>query len=558
MSVTPSPGRENKLMRGVMILTPATLLAKIIGLFYKIPLLAIVGVGGMAYFLAAYHVYSLLFVLCAAGLPTALSLLVSHRVARGEGGAVSRIFGVALAAFLALGAVLAAVMVLFAPQIAALLAMPEAARSLITIAPALFLSAFTGAVRGLFQGHHIMLPSALCEVLEAASKLIFGILLASMARARGLDTPTVAAAAILGITLGTVLSALSLLLWLICCRRRLFVSGAACSLQKRHALSAVVRVALPVTCSAAVMGLVTLVDTALISARLQAVGFAPAVANLLYSSYGNLAVPLYNLVPALLTPVTLSLVPILSAALAKGDQQAAQAAFSGAARLIALVTLPAVCGLALFSEPVLGLLFFGQGEAVRIAAPLLSVLAPALLPTALIALTSAALQAAGKTAFPVYSMLIGASVKLLLEAFLLGVPQVGIFGAPLSTLVCNLVVLLLNTAALSRVATYRLFTPGAFLRPLLAALSASLLGGALYRFLTLKLGYAVWQVPLLILFVGLLYAPLALLLGAVERDDLIDLPCGKLLCRVLDRCHLSHKENKNDKRRKIAADIRQK
>ncbi|MBQ2757194.1 MAG: hypothetical protein IJF31_01800, partial [Clostridia bacterium] len=77
MSVTPSPGRENKLMRGVMILTPATLLAKIIGLFYKIPLLAIVGVGGMAYFLAAYHVYSLLFVLCAAGLPTALSLLVS-------------------------------------------------------------------------------------------------------------------------------------------------------------------------------------------------------------------------------------------------------------------------------------------------------------------------------------------------------------------------------------------------------------------------------------------------------------------------------------------------
>lgn len=545
-------------MRGVMILTPATLLAKIIGLFYKIPLLAIVGVGGMAYFLAAYHVYSLLFVLCAAGLPTALSLLVSHRVARDERGAVSRIFSVGLAAFLLLGAVLATLMVLLAPQIAVALAMPEAAKALVAIAPALCLSAFTGAVRGLFQGHHMMLPSALCEVVEATSKLVFGILLASMARARGLNTPTVAAAAIFGITLGTALSALLLGLWLFCCRRRLFASGAAHSLKKRHALSAVVRVALPVTFSAAVMGLVTLVDTALISARLQAVGFAPAVANLLYSSYGNLAVPLYNLVPALLTPVTLSLVPVLSAALAKDDHTAAEAAFSGATRLIALVTLPALCGLALFAKPLLTLLFVGQGEAVGIAAPLLSVLAPALLPTALIALTSAALQAAGKTAFPVYSMLIGASVKLLLEAFLLGVPQIGIFGAPLSTLVCNLVVLILNVAALSRVATYRLFTPGAFLRPLLAALAASLLGGGLYRFVGTVLGFALWQVPLLVLLVGILYMLLALLLGAVQREDLIDLPCGAILCRVLDWCSLTHKENKNDKRRKITADIGQK
>ncbi|MBE6604607.1 MAG: hypothetical protein E7639_02740, partial [Ruminococcaceae bacterium] len=472
--------------------------------------------------------------------------------------AVSRIFGVGLAAFLSLGAVLAILMALLAPQIAVALAMPEAAKALVAIAPALFLSAFTGAVRGLFQGHHNMLPSAVCEVVEAISKLVFGILLASLARARGLDTPTVAAAAILGITLGTVLSALLLALWLFCCRRQLFVSGSTHSLKKSRALSAVVRVALPVTFSAAVMGLVTLVDTALISARLQAVGFAPAVANLLYSSYGNLAVPLYNLVPALLTPVTLSLVPVLSAALARDDHTAAELAFLNATRLITLVTFPALCGLALFSKPLLSLLFVGQGEAVGIAAPLLSALAPALLPTALIALTSAALQAAGKTAFPVYSMLIGASVKLLLEAFLLGVPQIGILGAPVSTLVCNLLVLTLNTVALSRVATYRLFTPGVFWRPLLAALSASLLGGALYRFVGRVLGFALWQVPLLILLVGLFYALLALLYGAVQREDLIDLPCGAALCRLLDRCSLIHKENKNDKRRKIAADIGQK
>ena len=112
MDTEKGAAREKRFMRGVMILTPATLLAKLIGLFYKIPLLAVVGVEGMAYFLSAYHVYSLLFVFSAAGLPSALSLLVSRRVARGERGAVSRLFGLCLVAFLVVAASATAVLFL--------------------------------------------------------------------------------------------------------------------------------------------------------------------------------------------------------------------------------------------------------------------------------------------------------------------------------------------------------------------------------------------------------------------------------------------------------------
>ena len=89
-------------LRGVAVLTPAMLLAKIIGLFYKIPLIAVVGVAGMAYFLSAYHVYSMLFLVFASGLPTALSLLVSRAAVTDEG-AVGRIFSVSLGLFLGLG-----------------------------------------------------------------------------------------------------------------------------------------------------------------------------------------------------------------------------------------------------------------------------------------------------------------------------------------------------------------------------------------------------------------------------------------------------------------------
>ncbi len=537
-------------MRGVMILTPATLLAKVIGLFYKIPLLLIVGVGGMAYFLSAYHVYSLLFVLSAAGLPTALSLLVSRAVAKGERGAVGRVFGVSLAVFFLVGALGTLSLILFAPQIAAGLGMREADQALIAIAPALMLAAFVGAGRGVFQGFHNMVPTAVSEVIEAIGKLVFGVLLAHLAKERGASTPTVAAAAILGITLGVALSALFLALAMLYCRRQLFSSAKRKPTAVRCVLADILRVALPVTVSASVMSLVSLVDTALISNRLQAIGYAPAVANAMYSSYGNLAVPLYNLVPALLAPITLSLTPMLSAAFAAKDGEGVAMAFGKALRLAALVVLPAALGLSVFANPLLALLYMGQDAAILVAAPLLSVLAAALLPAVLIALAGAALQAAGKPAVPVFAMLAGAGVKLISEAILLSLPSVHILGAPISTLACNLTVLAVDLAVLSRCVPFPLFSARAFLRPLAAAVIAVALGGVAYAALVRACGTAAWQMPLVLLPVALLYLALALWLGAIRQDDIEEIPGGKTICRMLIKCNLLQEVKNNDKRRK--------
>ena len=154
-------------MVGVLILTPAALLSKLIGLFYKVPLLRIVGVEGMAYFLSAYHIYSLLFVLAAAGLPVALSILVARLVAKGEREKISFLFGVATALFLSLGAIGALLLWRFSGGIARILSMGDAAASIAAIAPALLFATLTGAVRGLFQGYGNMLPTAVSEVVEA-------------------------------------------------------------------------------------------------------------------------------------------------------------------------------------------------------------------------------------------------------------------------------------------------------------------------------------------------------------------------------------------------------
>ena len=272
---------QKKLLGGVLLLLPATVFSKLVGLFYKIPLILIVGVEGMAYFLAAYHVYSLLFVLSATGLPTALALQVSRAVAAEKRRAVRRILGVAMLLFLLLGAGGTALLFFCAPQLAKAIAMADAAAAVAAISPALLLAAFIGAVKGYFQGLGQMLPTAVSEVLEAAGKLIFGLLLALYAKGQGMSAPLVAAYAIFGITAGLLLAALVLLLWLTVSLFRERSRDGERPPARRAVLGELLRHALPITVSASVMSLVSLIDTALISGRLQSTGMAPSAANAL-------------------------------------------------------------------------------------------------------------------------------------------------------------------------------------------------------------------------------------------------------------------------------------
>ena len=532
-----APGQK-KLLRGVLVLMPAALFSKIVGMLYKIPLLFIVGVEGMAYFLAAYHVYSLLFVLSATGLPTALSLLISRALARGEKQAVGRIFRVALMLFLALGVVGSAVLLLAAEPLAERLSMGDAAAALAAIAPSLFLAAFIGAGKGYFQGYNRMGPTALCEVLEAAGKLFFGLGFALWAKRRGLPVPAVAAYAVFGITAGMALSALSLLPPLILSLLKARKTREGGIPQRRHVLAALLRVGFPITLGACVMSAVSLLDTVLISARLQHAGFPCEVANAMYSSYGNLAIPLYNLVPALLAPVTLALMPLLGGAMTGKDTEGARGALCSAVRISTLVGIPASLGLCVFSEPLLRLIYAGQDAAIAVAAPLLSLLALSVLPAVLIAVLGGALQATGHTLLPVLATGVGAAVKLLCESILLELPGVYLRGAPISTLCCTVTVLLIEWMALSRVLPFSVVAPRDLFRPLLAALPAMLLGTGLYRMLCLRAGEGAWVMLPVLLTVAAAMLFFALVFGAVEKNDLLTLPAGDKICTVLEKCKL--------------------
>ena len=437
-------------LSGVGILTLSSLTVKVIGLFYRIPLLNLLGTEGMGYFNAAYELYALFCVISTAGLPVAMSVLISAMEADSRHEDSQRVFRVSLRLFALIGGVGTLLLWGLSAPFAGLLGSPLSAASMRAISPTVFLICLSSAFRGFFQGKGQMLPTALSQVMEAAGKLFLGLSFAGIAIARGESLPVVAAYAVMGLTVGTALSVLYLL-----CHKRVayradpwprFAGSNPSIPAKTKVLRPLLATAIPVTLSAGVISLTKCIDLALILRRLQSVGYTAAEATALYGCYSTLAVPVFNILPSLTTSVALSATPALSAALQKGKEGVSElkkTAFS-ALRITLILAIPASLGLAVFAEDVLSLLFRGQPEAVAQASPWLACLGLSVPAACLITVTGAMLQSVGKAHKPIISMLCGVGVKIVVAYVLLGRDGWGMVGAPVTSLCCDAVILLCN------------------------------------------------------------------------------------------------------------------
>ena len=445
-------------LSGVGILTLSSLTVKVIGLFYRIPLLNYLGTEGMGYFNTAYELYALFCVISTAGLPVAMSVLIAAFEAEGNTRDAGRVFRVSLALFAGVGGVGTLLLWGLSAPFAALLGSPLSAACMRAISPTVFLICLSSAFRGYFQGKGHMLPTALSQVMEAAGKLFLGLAFAGLAISRGESLPVAAAYAVLGLTVGTALSVVYLLCHKTLTDRKTVgipaSSEVAGSNPPAPVMKPLLATAIPVTVSAGLISLTKCIDLALILRRLQAVGYTASEATALYGCYSTLAVPVFNILPSLTTSVALSATPALSAALQKGKEgiPTLKKTASSALGLTLTLAIPAALGLSVFSEDILSLLFRGQPAAVAQAAPWLSCLGLSVPAACLITVTGAMLQAAGKAHKPIVSMLCGVTVKVIVAYILLGRDGWGMAGAPLSSLLCDTVIVICNLIFIAKYA----------------------------------------------------------------------------------------------------------
>ena len=519
-------------LSGVLILSISTVVVKIIGLAYKIPMLAKLGSAGMGYFNSAYEVYAVLCVMATAGLPVALSMMIAAAKENQGFGRIRQVDRSARRLFLGIGIVGSLILLLFSKPISLAMGNDDAYLCILAVAPALVLACYSGAVRGFFQGFHRMGPTAVSQLLEAGGKLIFGVWFASLAIQRGYSTPKIAAFAMLGVTAGMVLSAA----YLFAVKRSFRLGGRESYSENGRVLRQLLQIAFPITMGAVLLSGTKVVDMSVMMHRLHAIGKTAYEANEIYGAYTTLAVPVFSLIPSLITPISLVLIPKLSAVLESKNRTMEASLCEESIRLTVLFSMPASFGILMFSRPILELLFWNQNAAIDMAEPLLAILGASILFSGMITTTNAILQAYRHTVLPMISMLIGVLLKIALAYILIGIPTIGALGAPISTFLCNLTITCFNLYFLRRCVPSGFKTKGMLAiygKPLVASCISVSVSSLIYPWLGRNGERNIIASLAAISFAAVAYLVLVIAMRIVTKEDLSRLPFGsKLLKKV--------------------------
>lgn len=513
-----------------MILVVASLIVKVIGALYKIPLKNYIGGEVMGLFSIAYQIYNVMLVISTVGLPIALSKMVAESVALGKTREVRRIVGVGAAIFVPIGAACTMLLLAFAGPIATAFGNEEAAFAIRAIAPSVLLVTIISVFRGYYQGMSNMVPTAISQVIEALCKLGVGLALAFYAMNTGMDVPYIAAFAIVGVTVGEIISALYLILRSVFSRQEQRVHALSDSVKPVGSLlRSLLVLAVPVTISNSITSITFLIDSGLVINRLRDIGMTKQAATELYGIYNTMPLSLWNLPQTIIVALTVSVIPAIAGAYAAQNFTKAAKTIGTSLRVGVLIALPCGAGFLALAGPILRLLF---REDTVTATPMLQILGLSVPFVAIVALTNAVLQGMGRADLSFINMFLGALVKIVSEYALIGSPTVMVLGAPISTVLCYAVIAVVNLLQIRRLSRALPPLGGLVLKPLAAAVG---MGACAYS-LHLLLGGLIGDKAATLLAVGagaVVYGMLLLALRAISREDALLLPKGEKIADIL-------------------------
>ncbi len=526
----------------------ANFAVKIISVVFKIPLTNILG-ESIGVFTASYSIYAMLFMLSTSGLPVAVSKLVSASNEKGRGREAKRISVLAGILFGCFGLVLASALVLFAPRLADLTNHSDSALAMQIIAPSLFFICVSSAVRGHFQGLHNMYPTAIIQFIEAFLKLFVGLTAVIIANRSGASVAVQAACAISGVTVGSAVGAVFALLYARFSKRSKVNLSDDSAEKDSRLIKTIAAVALPVTLTAATLYFSEFIDTVLIVNCLSEWGESIENAEVLFSAYTGLSVPIYDLFPAsLIFPLGTGIIPAVSGALAVGKSKKAQGLSNQALKVSVVIAV--LCGifLVITGKSCIALVYgasdwsdvltLANGENVLpidMAAKCLSVLGVAMVFVAVASVCNSLMNAYGVPKIAMFTSLAGIGI-LTASEYLMLKNGFGILGAPLSILVCYLFLTVLDIILLKRCCGITLKMFSVFLRPLFCGIITFAVTFGVYRIMNLLLGETVFERVdsfICLLVTGIImvatYFGCLILFKALDESDIRLLPKGELI-----------------------------
>lgn len=591
--MTDKSAKKQNVLGGAMVLVVATALVKVIGAVYKIPLTGIIGSLGRGYFASAYNIYTPIYAISMAGLPVAVSTIVSRNAALGKYRDVKQALKITFPLFLALGIVGTGALLLAAKPYVDSVGSPLAIYSVFAIAPSILFCCIMSTYRGYYEGLNNMYPTAISQVIESLGKLIFGLVLsyavinyaevqiASTGEVFGQVIETegdkaivyaiAAAAAILGVTLGTVFGAIYTVL-----RHKIKKDGVTKEMlvnsplasPKKDTVKEIVAIAVPTAISSLVLNVTNFIDTWMIQNRLESVvqenydvimgiyGDSITAANIakenihtfLYGAYDT-TLDFRNLIPTIMMTLGVSAIPIISGAVAKKEYKLVNETVNTVFRTTMLIALPAGAGFFALSEPILTLLYNGteNQSGIAVAAPVLALYG---LMMAILTLSSPLtniLQAIGRADVPAKALALGCVFKIGFNYLLIGIPEINIKGAVFGTAFFYFVCIIYNYAVLRKETGVRIDIKTVILKPLVSAVLCGVAAWGSYRLLSSVLTFGDMSGRLngnslaCIVSIGVavvVYAISILLSKTLVKNDILLLPKGEKIAKILEKYKL--------------------
>ncbi|MCC8136866.1 MAG: polysaccharide biosynthesis protein [Clostridiales bacterium] len=542
---------NNFLVQG-SILAAAAIIAKIIGMIYRVPLQNILGNEGNGYYSTANEIYAILLMVSCFNMPLAVSRLVSARVQRGEYRNAHRVFLCAVRFSMLVGGVIALVTYACAGLITKYLLSSElAVYGLRVLAPAIFISAILGTFRGYFQGFSNMVPTAFSQVVEQIVNAVVSLVCAdimfrygtSLAETQGNDSLAAAWGAAGG-TFGTVASiTVALIVMMIIyltqsksIRTRMRKDHTGVRESQADIYRELIVTIVPIILSTVVYNITNVVDLGVFGNVLQRQGYTEEETMTIWGIYSGQFRVLMNVPLALASSLSPSVVPSLTAAMEKRDKAEARRKVQTAIRFTMLLTIPCAAGLAALAEPIITMLFTNE-TGTPLSVGIMQIGSLMIVFYALSTLSTGILQGLGRMRQPLIHCCVALAVHLIVLYLMLTTFNLNIYAVVGANILFAVIISVMNAVSIARFLNYRQEIYRTFVVP--AIVSVIMAAGAYitYQGCHLLMGNTISTVIAVVVGV-FIYGIGMVSFHGITEEELAVMPKGSAAIRILRKMGL--------------------
>ena len=511
---------NSKFLKGTMILTISSIIVKVIGSLNWIILSRVLGGECIGLYQMGFPIYLMAITVSSAGVPVAISIITSEKLANKDYRGAKRVFNVSLRLLLISGLVFSSALLFGADFLINqhIIRDARAYYSIIALAPAVFFVTFLASFRGYLQGWQIMMPTATSEVVEQLVRVITMLVFADLFMPYGLAYA--AGGASMGAGAGAFCALLVLMWFYRRLKRRLHeeIEAQDDSIPQEsagHIIKRLLKLALPVSLTSLMLPIGANLDLLIVPQRLEVAGFDVRHATELFGYLTGMAVPLVNLATIFTAAMTISLVPSISESRTLERFDAIRDKIRLAFRVAMIITFPCFMGLFFLAEKVAALIYNAPG-----AAGAIQTMSVGILFLGMHQISTGILQGLGKTAIPVINMILACLVKVVMSWWLTAIPLLGIKGASMATVADFAVAAIINMGFIYKYTGFT-FSLGSLLKPLLAS---GVMGAVIYLVLSTTEQLGMWCVLFAMVAAVPAYALALLAFGGLTKEDLENIP----------------------------------